>query len=63
MSQNLVKKSALFMLGSFILVLGVALVLVWWQDVAVLFRGAIGMTLALAGMLVLYSLNNDKSKN
>ena len=49
-------------MGSFLLVLGITLVLVWRHDVAVLFRGAIGMALALAGMLVLYSLNNDKSK-
>lgn len=45
------------MLGSFILVLGITLILVWWPDVVALFRASIGMALALAGLLVLYSLN------
>ncbi|MBI5149763.1 MAG: hypothetical protein HZA28_03225 [Candidatus Omnitrophica bacterium] len=63
MSQNVFEKIALYLLGSFILVLGVTLILVWRQDVAALFRGGAGMALALAGMLVLYSLNTAKSKN
>ena len=57
MSQGIPKKSALFVLGSFILILGIALVLRFWADVVVLFRAVIGMVLALAGLLVLYSLN------
>ncbi len=55
MSQSTFKKSALYLLGSFILVLGIALILRWWADVAVLFRAGIGMALALAGLLILYS--------
>ncbi len=51
------KRLIFALIGSFILVLGVTLVLAWWTDVVVLFRGGIGMVLALAGMLILYSLN------
>ena len=57
MSQSIPKKAVLFALGSVILVLGIALILRWWVDVVVLFRAGIGMALALAGLLVLYSLN------
>lgn len=59
MSQGIPKKCVLFMLGSFILVLGIALVLRWWPDVAILFRAGIGMALALAGLLILYSLGRE----
>ncbi len=51
------KKTILYILGSFLLVLGITFVLAWWPDVVVLFRGGIGMALALGGLLILYSLN------
>jgi len=51
------KKFVLFVIGFFILILGITLILFWWMDVAVLFRGAIGIILALAGLLMLYGLN------
>jgi len=51
------KKFVLFAVGFFVLILGVTLILVWWMDVAVLFRGATGIILALAGLLTLYALN------
>ena len=57
MASCLAKKGVLFALGSVMLVLGIALVLRFWADVVVLFRAGIGMALALAGLLVLYSLN------
>ena len=50
-------KLILYLAGSVILVLGIALILRWWVDVVVLFRAGIGMALALAGLLILYSLN------
>ena len=56
MSQNIFLKGVLFVLGSFILILGIALILRWWVDVMVLFRAGIGMALTLAGLLILYSL-------
>ena len=51
------KKFILFVIGFFILILGVTLILVWGQYVAFLFKGAIGVILALAGLLMLYGLN------
>ena len=47
-------KGTLFFLGSFVLVVGLTLVLIWWNDVVTLFRGVIGMLLALGGLLILY---------
>ena len=47
-------KSLLFILGSFVLILGTILILLWWQDVVILFRGIFGILLALGGMFVLY---------
>lgn len=49
-------KLILYLAGSVILVLGTALVLRFWTDVVSLFRSVIGMALALAGLLILYSL-------
>ncbi len=48
------RKPLLFALGAGVLVLGVTLILVWWPDVVVLFRGAVGALLALGGLLLLY---------
>lgn len=50
-------KLILYLAGSVILVLGIALVLRFWADVVLVFRAVIGMALALAGLLILYSLN------
>ena len=49
-------KALLAVCGGVVLVFGITLVLVWWQDVASLFRGFIGMALALGGMLLLYMM-------
>jgi len=49
------KKFIRLLTGIVVLLAGVTLILVWWPDVAALFRGFIGMALALAGLLVLYS--------
>ena len=54
--KNIPKRLVLTVLGIGFLVLGVALILVWWHDVVSLFRGTSGMALALAGLLMLYSL-------
>ena len=51
------KKFLLFVIGFFILIFGIMLILVWWQYVAFLFKGAVGLILALAGLLMLYGLN------
>jgi hypothetical protein len=54
--KNTYKKFVLFLVGFFILILGITLVLIWWADVVVLFRGALGIILALAGLLTLYAV-------
>jgi len=51
------KKFLMFLVGFFVLILGITLILAWWQDVVILFKGAIGMILALGGLLALYTLN------
>ena len=53
------KKFLKYLAGTFVLVLGLTLILVWWADVVSLFRGVAGMILALAGMVFLYSLRNQ----
>jgi hypothetical protein len=51
------KKFILFLTGFFVLILGVTLILVWRGDAVILFRGAVGVILALAGLLMLYAVN------
>lgn len=46
-------KPVLFILGMIFMIVGIALVLVWWKDVTVLFRGCIGVFTALAGLVIL----------
>ncbi len=49
-------KLLLFLIGGSVLVVGITLVLVWWQVVVVLFRGGVGLVLALGGLLLLYMM-------
>ena len=51
------KRFVMFVVGFLILILGITLILAWWEDVVMLFKGAIGMLLALGGLLALYTLN------
>ncbi len=51
------QKFVQLLIGIALLTLGITLILVWRHDVVSLFRGVIGMTLALAGLLILYGLN------
>ena len=51
------KKFVLYLVGSFFLILGITLVLIWWQDVVVLFKALVGMVLSLVGLVILYYLN------
>lgn len=51
------KKSLYAIAGIPLLIVGITLILVWWVDVVSIFRGGIGLALALAGLLVLYSAN------
>lgn len=47
------KKAVLFLAGSAVLISGVTLILSWWPEVVLLFKGAVGMVLALAGLVML----------
>lgn len=52
-------KPILLFLGSFFMVLGITLVLVWWQDVVGLFKGVFGVAVALGGLMVLYMIQEQ----
>ena len=59
------KKSSLkeivgFPLGSILLIAGVCLILVWWRDLVVIFRGVIGIIIAIAGLFILYMIGQKK---
>ncbi|HOY10744.1 MAG TPA: hypothetical protein PLB05_11825 [Candidatus Omnitrophota bacterium] len=47
-------KAALLVTGFAVLIAGIIMILVWWQDVVSLFKGAVGMGVALGGPLLLY---------
>ncbi|OGW96260.1 MAG: hypothetical protein A2Z81_05595 [Omnitrophica WOR_2 bacterium GWA2_45_18] len=51
------KKIVVGLGGIFILIAGLTLILLFWKDVVIIFKGTIGMILALAGLLMLYALN------
>jgi uncharacterized membrane protein len=55
-SHKAVQKPLRMIAGIAILVLGVALILAWWPSVVGLVQGFLGIALAVAGLLVLYSL-------
>lgn len=55
MPMRMIKKAGVLLAGFFLITAGASLVLVWWSDVVSLFRAGVGMTLALAGLLILYS--------
>lgn len=44
-------------LGIVLVIAGVTLILVWWSSVTALFQGLIALGLALAGLVMLYSLS------
>lgn len=47
------KSFILFFIGTVVLIAGIALVLLWWPQVVVVFKGAIGIFLALVGLVIL----------
>ncbi len=60
-NQNQGYKKFLFILaGGVALILGVTLVLAWWKEAVIFFKGAAGMTLAVAGLVILYFLQQEK---
>ncbi|MBF0532818.1 MAG: hypothetical protein HQL23_06965 [Candidatus Omnitrophica bacterium] len=57
-TENNYKKFVRFIGGMAALLLGVTLILMFWQDVVSLFRGFAGLALALGGLLALYSVRD-----
>lgn len=55
--KNTYKKFIMYVIGFFVLILGITLILAWWENVIILIKGALGIILALAGLLMLYTLN------
>ncbi len=51
--EKLLKKLTLAIVGISCLVLGITLVLSWWPLVVVFFKGVLGMTLAVIGLIIL----------
>ncbi len=52
--KNLSKNIILFFIGAMVLLVGITLVLLWWEDVVRIFRGVVGIVLALVGLFMLY---------
>ncbi len=52
--KDISPKITQLVLGGCVLVLGIALILFFWQSVVVLFKGAVGIALALAGLVILF---------
>lgn len=52
-AKNVGKMGLKVILGIVLLVLGVLAIVVWWQDLLVLIKGAIGIILILAGVVSL----------
>ena len=48
------KKVSLFIAGLAVLTVGIALILLWWGDLVVVFRGVIGVAIALAALVMLF---------
>lgn len=58
--KNTLKELIGFPLGCILLIIGVTLILVWWQDLVIIFRGVIGFIIALAGLFMLYLAGQKK---
>ncbi len=55
--KNAYKNFIIYLTGFFILIAGVTLTLIWWDDFMRILRGMAGITLAMAGLIMLYVLN------
>ena len=53
-AKKILKKTILGTIGIGCLILGLYLVLFWWEDVVNLFKGFIGMFLAVLGLFILF---------
>ncbi len=60
MSKNNLKEMIGFPLGCVLLIIGIILILVWWQDLLVIFRGVAGFIIAISGLFILYLIGQKK---
>jgi len=51
--ETLLKNIGLFIVGAVILIVGISLILLWWPQVVIIFKGIIGIVLALVGLIAL----------
>ncbi len=54
------KRFIAMLAGTFLLIAGATLILTWWLEVVILFRGMVGIVLAIAGLVILYFLTTAK---
>ncbi|MEW5895000.1 MAG: hypothetical protein AB1650_04505 [Candidatus Omnitrophota bacterium] len=48
-------KEVIFFCGIGVLVLGIFMILVWWPHVVSLFKGVLGIAVAIGGLLMMYT--------
>lgn len=58
MSNKQVNKPVFLTIGFVTLVTGLVLIMSFWPHVVALFQGAVGVVLALAGLMILYTVKN-----
>jgi len=58
MKNEIYKKVFQFLIGILMLVCGIALILICWSDIEVVFRAMSGIILAIGGLVVLYFLDH-----
>ena len=58
MVKNKTPKIVNVFLGGALLIVGITLVLAWWPQVVNLFKGVLGIVLAVGGLAVLYFLRD-----
>jgi len=49
------KKNIMFICGIGVLVIGICMILAWWPSVVALFKGFLGIAVAVAGLLMMYA--------
>ena len=55
-AKQTAKTSLKFVVSSIVLIFGITLILLWWPSVVIVFKGALGILFALAGLFTLYSM-------
>lgn len=51
-------KKLLGAIGAACVIVGVTLVLMWWPEMVVLFKGVAGFGIAIVGMFILYNIRD-----